>query len=617
MTLSYRTTRNMGFLTLLLIIIFESILIFSINAKNSERLSSLIKVDQVKLSTWYDVAEIINNAKDRLNDFRLGKSALVAPIDLLVNRAMTEVGTIKKISVAQEDRDRIDEIVGNIRKLKQAVFVYSAEVQEGYRGGSSAREIEDIAVATADHIGQLTRAAVAFETMQITEKQRQILAMSNFSKKLLAIILVVGVISVLVVAFLLERAISKPLEILVDGTRRLALGNLDHRVNIESADEIGVLASSFNTMTAELKISHYKMQKAKTYVDNILKSMNNILVVVGPDGVVQTVNQVACDILGYEEEYLVGQPLSLILKDYPCEEEGLGEIFAKDYINNRRTNLITQDGKTIETLLSSSVMRDEEGQVQGIICVAQDVTIQNEALRAGHLASIGELAAGVAHEINNPVNGIINFAQLLIDECDQSSPQSKEMLQRIINEGDRVASIVSSLLSFARKGEDHPGKETIFLQEIMKETLCLAEVQTRKDGIVLEIDIPENLPAMKGNLQQMMQVFLNIMNNARYALNEKFPKLDPNKILRITASKERVDSQDVLQIVFYDQGVGIPAKFIDKIANPFFSTKPAGSGTGLGLAISYGIVKDHGGKMNIVSQEGCYCEITFQFPVGG
>ncbi len=605
----------MGFLTLLLIIIFESILIFSINGKNSERLSTLIAVDQVKLGKWHEVAEIFNNAKDSLNDFRLGKIRVVASIDLLVNRGMYELEKIKRLSVHQEDIDRVDEISDNARKLKQAVFVYSAEVQEGYRGGSSAREMEEIAVTTADHITQFTRAAVAFENRRITAKQRQIMAGSNFSKKLLAIILVVGVISILVVAFLLERAISKPLEVLVEGTKRLAHGNLDHRVNIDSDDEIGLLASSFNTMTAELKASQYKMQKAKTYVDNILKSMNNILVVIGPDAVIQTVNQAACDILGYEEMELVGQPLSSCLKDYPREEEGLGELFARDFINNRRTNLLSRHGNTIETLLSSSVMRDEGGEVQAIICVAQDVTMQNEALRAGHLASIGELAAGVAHEINNPVNGIINFAQILIDECEHTNAEVGEMLQRIIREGDRVALIVSSLLSFARKGEDEPSKEVVFVQDVMKETLCLAEVQTRKEGIVLDVDIPAALPPLKGNLQQLMQVFLNVMNNSRYALCAKFPNSHQDKIMRITASKELIDGQEVVKVEFYDQGVGIPAKFIDKVANPFFSTKPAGSGTGLGLAISYGIVQDHGGKMNVESQEGHFSAITFHFPV--
>ncbi len=607
----------MGFLTLMLIIIFESILIFSINVRNSEMLSTMIQVDQVKISKWYEVSEIINNAKDKLNDFRLGKINVVAPVDLLADRAIAEIEKIRELSELRADLERVDEIVLNARKFKQAVFVYSAEVQEGYRGGTSAREIEEIAVSIANHITQLTRAAVAFESMEMARKQRKIMEISNFSKKLLAIILLVGVVSVLIVAYLLERAISKPLEVLVDGTKHLAQGNLEHRVNIESEDEIGMLASSFNAMTEELKASHYKMDKAKKYVDNILKSMNNILIVLGPDAVVETVNRAACEILGYKEEDIIGQPLSMLVKDYSLEEKSLGELFAQDYTTNRRTNLISSDGRTIETLLSSALMRDEEGNIQGVICAAQDVTLQNEALQAGHLASIGELAAGVAHEINNPVNGIINFAQVLIDECDGSNPLVKEVLGRIIKEGDRVAVIVSSLLSFARKGEDEPEKSAVYLHEVMKETFCLVEVQTRKDGIRLLVDIPEDLPPINGNVQQLMQVFLNIMNNARYALNEKYPEPNREKIIKITASTEVVDGQEQVQVVFYDQGVGIPSKFIDKIANPFFSTKPAGSGTGLGMAISYGIVKDHAGKMTIESQEKHFTAITFHFPVGG
>jgi PAS domain S-box-containing protein len=234
-----------------------------------------------------------------------------------------------------------------------------------------------------------------------------------------------------------------------------------------------------------------------------------------------------------------------------------------------------------------------------------------EVLRAGQLASLGELAAGVAHEINNPINGIINYAALISKKCPDGSTE-REISERIIREGDRIANIVRSLLSFARDMKE--GKKPTDLRQIISDTLALTEAQIRKDGIHLKLDIPDNLSPVIVQPQQIEQVFLNILSNSRYALNQKFDGEDEEKILSIRAKPVISNGSPFVRITFHDHGTGIPENIKDKIMNPFFSTKPGNAGTGLGLSISHGIISDHKGSINIESKEGSYTTVVVELP---
>jgi len=237
-----------------------------------------------------------------------------------------------------------------------------------------------------------------------------------------------------------------------------------------------------------------------------------------------------------------------------------------------------------------------------------------EMMKAAHLASIGELAAGVAHEINNPINGIINYAQLLENRLDDGG-REKEIARRIVKEGDRIAEIVKGLLSFARQ-RTH-ARSPVRVRNILSETLAITGAQLEKDGITLKKDVPHDLPEVIVNFQQIQQVFLNILNNARYALNEKYPRGHENKILEITGDRVVVNGMPCVRVIFNDCGTGIPSGIIDKIINPFFTTKPGDTGTGLGLSISHGIVKDHGGNIGIESSEGAFTRVIIDLPANG
>ncbi|WKZ20362.1 MAG: PAS domain-containing protein [Candidatus Jettenia sp. CY-1] len=275
----------------------------------------------------------------------------------------------------------------------------------------------------------------------------------------------------------------------------------------------------------------------------------------------------------------------------------------------------SKDGQELIIRIVRTPIKDEKGTVIGILGIFWDITekviLQREAERSRHLASLGELAAGVGHEINNPITGVINCAQILLNKSSEGSKE-KDLARRIIKEGDRIANIVHSLLSFTRP--DSEKKNIINMHGILSDTLTLIESQLRKEGITVKLDISRKLPEILAHPQQIQQVFLNIINNARYALNQKYPEMHDNKIFEISGEETTMNNNAYVKIIFYDHGTGIPVEMRDKVINPFFTTKYSNKGIGLGLSISHTIIKNHGGKLMIDSREGEYTKIIIMLP---
>jgi signal transduction histidine kinase len=298
----------------------------------------------------------------------------------------------------------------------------------------------------------------------------------------------------------------------------------------------------------------------------------------------------------------------------PCGECPAATAFVTGKAETARIS--TPDGRKWD-MRAIPILR-EDGTTGSVLEVTTDVTeklnLQAEAMRAAHLASLGELSAGVAHEINNPINGIINYAQILYNRSDPGNGD-REIAERILKEGHRIADIVSGLLSFARVRKEE--KEPAFLGDILGEALSLTQSQMGKEGIRVLTAVPSILPEIVANPQQVMQVFLNIISNARYALNERYLGPHEGKILEIRAEPAEGDGGPCVRMIFRDRGTGIPADLMGKVIAPFFTTKPGAKGTGLGLSICAGIVSDHGGKLGLESVEGEFTEVTVDLPVAG
>jgi len=283
-------------------------------------------------------------------------------------------------------------------------------------------------------------------------------------------------------------------------------------------------------------------------------------------------------------------------------------------VRNLEAGFRTKDGATLVGLMSARLIQIDDEPC--ILSITRDITqrrqMEQQNLRSAQLASIGQLAAGVAHEINNPINGVINYAQLLLNRT-KTGKSSDEILELIIKEADRVAEIVKELLFFARDSKDEFSDSS--LEQLVQSVLTLTRQYITRHGIVVKTDIAADLPPLMMIPQKIEQLLINLLSNARYALEEKYPQNHPDKRLSITARLVRIEDADFCRMVVRDQGVGIPPDVLSRINQPFFTTKPSGQGTGLGMSICNEIVEQHQGRFSIKSVEGDYTEVSIDLPV--
>jgi PAS domain S-box-containing protein len=400
---------------------------------------------------------------------------------------------------------------------------------------------------------------------------------------------------------------------------REAKSQLEIRVEERTA-ELKKINEQLKEKIAERKIAVEALQKSELKYRNLSQEFNTLLncipdnlLLLSSDLKIMWTNKAAASIFGKSESEPTGQYCySLCCNNVsPCNNCPTIRSFVSGI--EETAEISTPEGKIWD--VRAFPIKDDSGKVKDVIELSRDITekinLQAGAMRSRHLASLGELAAGVAHEINNPVNNIVNYAQLLIDEFEKEN-RDDDIAQRIIKDGDRIATIVRSLLSFARIRKEE--KNYLYLHEIFSDTLSLTSAQMRKDGIFFKVNVPSKFIKVPVHPQQIQQVFLNIISNARYALNQKYPETHENKILEIACEQLTINNSPFVRIVFHDRGSGISSSIIDKVVNPFFSTKPNRMGTGLGLSISHGIITEHGGKLIINSIEGEYTKIIIDLP---
>jgi two-component system, NtrC family, sensor kinase len=253
----------------------------------------------------------------------------------------------------------------------------------------------------------------------------------------------------------------------------------------------------------------------------------------------------------------------------------------------------------------------------GVLCHAvdsmADALAQRETLlkqatrqqvtRAEKLASIGRLAAGVAHEINNPLTGVLTFAHLLRDKPHMND-EDRQDLELIIHETTRAAEIVRGLLDFAR--ERPTRMEPLDLNDVVRRTVRLIANQQKFEHITIEEVLQASLPEVRGDLNHLQQVLLNLTLNACTAM----PR---GGHLTITTAAE--NGQVLMQVS--DTGCGIKEELMDRIFEPFFTTQPVGKGTGLGLSVTYGIIEQHGGSVQVQSEQGKGSTFTIRLPIEG
>jgi len=321
---------------------------------------------------------------------------------------------------------------------------------------------------------------------------------------------------------------------------------------------------------------------------HLVESASDAIVTLDANGRFTTVNHAAENISGYRREELVGQWFAPMLPDDDLPKAlGHFQQALSGETGLFETQFYRKDGevRTISVTYSTP-QKDEE-----VLCLIRDVTdqkmLQEQLIQSEKMSAIGQLVSGVAHELNNPLAGISAFAQLLLAEK-RFPPEQRTAAETIYSEARRASRIVQNLLTFARQHKAE--KVPTGLNQVLDDTLELRGYELRVRGIDVRREYDESLPDTMADAHQLQQVFLNLITNAEQAMEQR-----DGHHHRLTVRTRRTG--DTMRIEVEDSGDGIPANLIERIFNPFFTTKPTGSGTGLGLSISLGIVREHEGRI--------------------
>jgi len=341
-------------------------------------------------------------------------------------------------------------------------------------------------------------------------------------------------------------------------------------------------------------------------LSTVLDQSPDLIVTTDTFGRITEFNRGAARLTGRSREEMVGRSCEAILG--ADGSTWIDKIRNRGRITNHAISLGKADGSELNLELNMAALTDRNGDIYGTVWVGRDVTelrsAQLQLLQAKKLSSIGEVISGVAHELNNPLSGVLGFSQLLMARHGEG-PMSRE-LDRIHSSALRCQKIVKNLLSFSRVHK--PEKKYLGLNGIVEKTLEVRKYQLDVNNIEVVKDLEANLPKTMLDFHQIQQVLVNLFNNAQHAIQSA--RYQGGRInLRTWHQGENVMFQ------ISDNGEGMDPETLERVFDPFFTTKDQGQGTGLGLSVSYGIIKEHGGKIYAQGRRGEGSTFLIEFPV--
>jgi two-component system, NtrC family, sensor kinase len=358
-----------------------------------------------------------------------------------------------------------------------------------------------------------------------------------------------------------------------------------------------------------------EIQALKEFNESILESSRVGLLVADPRGRVVGVNRAFEELYGAPRTAMLGRSVAAILPGADGRTTGAlaatdgaaaaGGGVAEEAGRLDRTLWSTADGRRRVINVTRSPLRGPDGRPLGRVLTVDDVTEQvrseEDLQRREHLASIGLLATGIAHEVNTPLTGISSYTQMMLEARAPDDPEYG-VLRKIQQQTQRASGIASSLLSFARQADGD--YQPIDVAEMAGETIQLFEPHLRGRRIDLLQEIDVDLPRVMGNRGRLQQVLMNLLLNAVDAMPQ-------GGTLTVTARA----APGRVRIQVSDTGIGIPPEHLERIYDPFFTTKPRGQGTGLGLSVSYGIIKEHSGTLTAESTPGEGARFVVSLPI--
>jgi len=447
-------------------------------------------------------------------------------------------------------------------------------------------------------------------SIKLPAARLQSLAWNTF-KKGLWIELSVSVVILFLIFGLLKYNIINPLARITSGLKSVSKGRLDEPIEALSG-EMAVIGETFNKMMEDLR----NTTVSKDYMDNIIKSMADSLIVVNKDATIKRVNQATITLLGYKEDELIGNPISMVFEEEEkllFEKSGISDLVKADYVTNVEKTYLSKDGGKIPVLFSGSVMRGEEGKIQGIVCVATDITERKKAeieLKVrDKFAVIGRISGSIAHDIRHPLATIKNSSYFLNITLKDLDEKAKKHLRLIDSEVTQANEIVTALMRLSESKV--PEKGRLNINEYIKDFLTEFSLPER---INFAVELDNECPEIMVDRLQLKQVFNNIVTNAVHAIPEEGTLTVKTRSVQSEEFSVRSSEKegDFVGISFEDTGGGMKKEIMGNIFEPFFTTK--GKGVGLGLSIVKDIITSNDGNISVVSEEGKGTTFRVKFP---
>ncbi len=361
-----------------------------------------------------------------------------------------------------------------------------------------------------------------------------------------------------------------------------------------------------------------QLDETQKYLREVLENSRDMIFLTDPDGSILSFNNGAEMSLGYRPEDVIGKHASFLCEEPHVFRELFASALKEGHASRYEAHFRTKDGDTVISNISLTLIEDAEEQPLEMVCLCRDITrrlqLKNDLIRSERLAAIGNMAAGVAHEINNPMAVIDTIAGLVEEALEDEGHRLTEETHLILQQGmarlhhqvERCTKITHSLLGFVRK--DQTGMAPINLDNLLHESLDLLDLAIHKSRATIKTHFDPDVPIIRSDPSLLQQVFLNLLKNALDATEEV-----PARENLITIMTHR-DNQRVI-ISVEDNGIGIPAEDQDRIFDLFHTTKPAGKGTGLGLSIVHDILKRLGGNIRVASVPGKWSRFLVELPI--
>ncbi len=511
----------------------------------------------------------------------------------------------------------VESVTERLEDLRQQIDHYGHAVNRVLSLKADARRLrteQEKAHLISDSLVGKVNTMIAVTNRKLAERTEDALREVHRTRIFLIMLVATGPLLIAVMAFTVIRGVTGPISVLLDATRKLKSGDLEHRIE-GLRDEFGELAIGFNVMAGSLTEQMRKIEESEKRYRLLFESAGDAIFILDAEGEaagnIVAANQAAVVMHGYSHDEL----LALNIRDIDAPEDAarvsdrIQRMFNGEWIKTEIDH-IRKDGTVFPVEVSAGLL--EFGNHRYILAFDRDITerrqMEQALQRTEQIKCAGELATGLAHEIKNPLAGIKVSIEVLSRSLEKNLPEEdKDILAKVIDEIKRIELLIKGLLNFARPPQ--PQFVSTDVNAVLDSVASLVlQNQSRtpeaSQSIALVKDLDNRLPLVTADPMQLRQVFMNLLLNAVDAM-QSGGALGIRTRFDAAARSVRVEISDT--------GKGIDAAVIDKLFQPFFTTKP--KGTGLGLAISKRLIEDHGGRISVEQNAGGGATFTISLPV--